>query len=225
MVARRHLRLQWDVMGRLLRVSAGGIVQFLIATGSWLGLVYLLTPFGAGALAGYTIAVRIVVVALLPAWGLCNAAATLVGQNLGAQKPARAEKAVWLAGFFNMGFLGLVTVVFVLFADPLVGIFTPDPAVRALGASCLRIFSYGYVVYAWGMVMVQAFNGAGDTTTPTMINLVCYWMFQIPLAFLLARTLDLGAQGVFWAVPIAELFIAAAGVLFFRRGTWKTRLV
>jgi putative MATE family efflux protein len=224
-VARRHLRLRWDVMGRLLRVSAGGIVQFLIATGSWLGLVFLLTPFGAGALAGYTIAVRIVIVAILPAWGLCNAAATLVGQSLGAGKPERAERAVWLAGFYNMAFLGLVTVVFVLFADPLVGIFTPDPAVRALGASCLRIFSYGYVVYAWGMVMVQAFNGAGDTTTPTFINLVCYWMLQIPLAFVLARTLGFGAQGVFWAVPIAELFIAAAGVVFFRRGTWKTRMV
>jgi putative MATE family efflux protein len=224
-VERRHLRLQWDVMARLLRVSAGGIVQFLIATGSWLGLVYILTPFGAGALAGYTIAVRIVIVALLPAWGLCNAAATLVGQNLGAQKPERAERAVWLAGFYNMAFLGLVMVVFVLFADPLVGIFTPDPAVREMGASCLRIFSYGYMIYAWGMVMVQAFNGAGDTTTPTFINLVCYWMFQIPLAFVLARTLGFGAQGVFWAVPAAELFIAAAGVVFFRRGTWKTRMV
>ncbi|MET0556987.1 MAG: MATE family efflux transporter [Vicinamibacteria bacterium] len=224
-VTRRHLRLQWDVMARLLRVSAGGIVQFLIATGSWLGLVYILTPFGAAALAGYTIAVRIVVVALLPAWGLCNAAATLVGQNLGAQKPERAERAVWLAGFYNMAFLGVVMIVFVLFAEPLVGIFTPDPAVRALGASCLRIFSYGYMVYAWGMVMVQAFNGAGDTTTPTFINLACYWMFQIPLAFVLARTLGFGAQGVFWAVPIAELLIAVAGVVFFRRGTWKTRMV
>jgi putative MATE family efflux protein len=224
-VERRHLRIQWDVMGRLLRVSAGGIVQFLIATGSWLGLVYILTPFGAGALAGYTIAVRIVVVAILPAWGLCNAAATLVGQNLGAQKPERAERSVWLAGFYNMAFLGLVMVVFVLFAEPLIGVFTPDPAVRALGASCLRIFSYGYMVYAWGMVMVQAFNGAGDTTTPTWINLVCYWMFQIPLAFVLARTLGYGAQGVFWAVPIAEMLIAAAGIVFFRRGTWKTRMV
>jgi putative MATE family efflux protein len=224
-VERRHLRVQWDVMGRLLRVSAGGILQFLIATGSWLGLVYILTPFGAGALAGYTIAVRIVVVAILPAWGLGNAAATLVGQNLGAQKPDRAERSVWLAGFYNMVFLGLVMVVFVFFAEPLIGLFTPDPGVKAVGASCLRIFSYGYMVYAWGMVMVQAFNGAGDTTTPTWINLVCYWMFQIPLAFVLARTLGFGVEGVFWAVPIAELFIAAAGVLVFRRGAWKTRMV
>jgi putative MATE family efflux protein len=224
-VERRHLRVQWEVMGRLLRVSSGGIVQFLIATGSWLGLVYILTPFGAGALAGYTIAVRIVVVAILPAWGLCNAAATLVGQNLGAHKPERAERSVWLAGFYNMAFLGLVMVVFVLFAEPLIGVFTPDPAVRALGASCLRIFSYGYMVYAWGMVMVQAFNGAGDTTTPTFINLVCYWMFQIPLAWTLARTLAMGPTGVFLAITIAESLVTVVSIVFFRRGRWKTQRV
>jgi len=224
-VSRRHLRLQWDVMWRLLRVSFGGILQFLIATASWLGLVRLMTPFGASALAGYTIAIRIIVVAILPSWGLCNAAATLVGQNLGARKPERAERAVWLTGFYNMAFLGLVTVVFVFFADGLVALFTADPDVRLLAAQCLRIVSYGYVVYAWGMVMVQAFNGAGDTTTPTWINLCCYWLFQIPLAYVLARSLGHGVQGVFWAIPIAEMMIAAAGVYFFRRGAWKTRMV
>lgn len=224
-VSRRHLRLQWDVMWRLLRVSFGGILQFVIATASWLGLVRLMTPFGATALAGYTIAIRIIVVAILPSWGLCNAAATLVGQNLGARKPDRAERAVWLTGFYNMAFLGLVTVVFVLFADTLVSFFSPDPGVRALGSQCLRIISYGYVIYAWGMVMVQAFNGAGDTTTPTWINLCCYWLFQIPLAYVLARSLGHGVQGIFWAIPIAELMIAASGVYFFRRGSWKTRMV
>jgi len=224
-VARRHLRPQWDVMWRLLRVSTGGILQFLIATASWLALVRLMTPFGATALASYTIAIRIIVFALLPSWGLCNAAATLVGQNLGARKPERAERSVWLTGFYNMGFLGLVTVLFVFFADGLVALFTADPQVRALGAQCLRIISYGYVVYAWGMVMVQAFNGAGDTTTPTWINLCCYWLFQIPLAYVLARSLGHGVQGVFWAIPIAELMIAVAGVYFFRRGAWKTRMV
>lgn len=224
-VTRRHLRPQWDVMWRLLRVSVGGILQFLIATASWLGLVRLMTPFGATALAGYTIAIRIIVFAILPSWGLCNAAATLVGQNLGARKPERAERAVWLTGFYNMAFLGLVTVLFVFFAEPLVALFTTDPQVLALGASCLRIISYGYVVYAWGMVMVQAFNGAGDTTTPTWINLCCYWLFQIPLAYVLARSLGQGVQGVFWAIPIAEMLIAAAGVYFFRRGGWKTRMV
>lgn len=224
-VSRRHLRLQWDVMWRLLRVSFGGILQFLIATASWLGLVRLMTPFGAAALAGYTIAIRIIVVAILPSWGLCNAAATLVGQNLGARKPDRAERAVWLTGFYNMAFLGLVTVVFVFFADGLVAFFSGDPQVQALAAQCLRIISYGYVIYAWGMVMVQAFNGAGDTTTPTWINLVCYWLFQIPLAYVLARSLGYGVLGVFWAIPIAELAIAVAGVYFFRRGTWKTQMV
>jgi putative MATE family efflux protein len=224
-VSRRHLRLQWDVMWRLLRVSFGGILQFLIATASWLGLVRLMTPFGAAALAGYTIAIRIIVVAILPSWGLCNAAATLVGQNLGARKPDRAERAVWLTGFYNMAFLGLVTVVFVFFAEGLVAFFSPDPAVQALAAECLRIISYGYVVYAWGMVMVQAFNGAGDTTTPTWINLCCYWLFQIPLAYVLARSAGYGVHGVFWAIPIAEVMVAAAGVVFFRRGTWKTRMV
>jgi putative MATE family efflux protein len=224
-VSRRHLRLQWDVMWRLLRVSVGGILQFLIATASWLGLVRLMTPFGATALAGYTIAIRIIVFAILPSWGLCNAAATLVGQNLGARKPERAERAVWLTGFYNMAFLALVTVVFVFFADGLVALFTEEAGVRALGAQCLRIISYGYVVYAWGMVMVQAFNGAGDTTTPTWINLFCYWLFQIPLAYVLARPLGHGVQGVFWAIPIAELMIAAAGVYFFRRGAWKGSLV
>jgi putative MATE family efflux protein len=224
-LARRHLRVQGDLMWRLLRVSLGGILQFVIATASWLGLVFLMTPFGASALAGYTIAIRVIVVAILPSWGMCNAAATLVGQNLGAGKPARAEKAVWLTGFYNMAFLGLVTVAFVLQAEPLVGVFTSDPATRALGASCLRIISYGYVVYAWGMVMVQAFNGAGDTTTPTWINLGCYWLFQIPLAFALARPLGFGVLGVFWAIPVAEAFVALASVVVFRRGAWKTRTV
>jgi Na+-driven multidrug efflux pump len=212
-------------MLRLLRLSLGGIGQFLIATASWLGLVRLLTPYGAASLAGYTIAVRIIVVAILPSWGMCNAAATLVGQNLGAGKPDRAERAVWLTGMYNMGFLALVSVVFIVFAEALVASFSPDQGVVALGASCLRIVSYGYVFYAWGMVMVQAFNGAGDTTTPTWINLGCYWLFQIPLAFALARPLGFGVLGVFWAIPVAEAFVALASVVVFRRGAWKTRTV
>jgi putative MATE family efflux protein len=224
-IERRHLRLDPPVMLRLLRLSAGGIGQFLISTASWLGLVRILTPFGAAAIAGYTLALRIIVVAILPAWGMCNAAATLVGQNLGAGRPARAERAVWLAGALNMAFLGVVAVAFVLSAERLIGFFTTDPAVLATGASALRIISYGYVFYAWGMVVVQAFNGAGDTLTPTWINLCCYWLFQIPLAWTLARCLDLGPQGVFLAITIAESVIAVVGVVCFRRGTWKTRTV
>ena len=224
-VERRHLRVDGDVILRLLRVSLGGIVQFLIATASWLGLVRILTPFGAAALAGYTIAIRIIVVFILPSWGLCNAAATLVGQNLGAGKPERAERSVWLTGAYNMGFLALVGLTFIVFAEPLVGFFTSDPAVRAAGAESLRIISYGYAAYAWGMVMVQAFNGAGDTVTPTWINLFCYWLFQIPMAWTLATAMGLGPTGVYWAITIAETVIAIVAVLFFRRGTWKTRTV
>jgi putative MATE family efflux protein len=224
-VRRRHLRMDVDIMLRLLRVSLGGIGQFLIATASWLGLVRILTPFGAAALAGYTIAIRIIVVVILPSWGLCNAAATLVGQNLGAGKPDRAERSVWLTGLYNMGFLMLVGLAFVVFAEPLVGFFTTDPTVRTLGADCLRIISYGYGAYAWGMVMVQAFNGAGDTVTPTWINLFCYWLFQIPLAWTLATVMGFGPPGVYWAITGAETVIALVAVVFFRRGTWKTRMV
>jgi len=224
-VRREHLRLDAPVMLRLLRMSLGGIGQFLIATASWLGLVRILTPFGSAALAGYTIAIRIVVFAILPAWGMSNAAATLVGQNLGAGKPDRAERSVWLTGLLNMLFLGAVAVVFVLFADPLVRIFTRDPAALAFGADCLRLISYGYVFYAWGMVVVQAFNGAGDTTTPTWVNFFCYWLFQIPLAWALARPLGLGPNGVFLAITISESLLAVVGILLFRRGRWKTRVV
>jgi putative MATE family efflux protein len=224
-VRRRHLRIEWEVMWRLMKLSLGGIGQFLIATASWLGLMRLLSPYGSAPLAGYTIALRIIVVAILPSWGMSNAAATLVGQNLGAGKPDRAERSVWLTGLYNMIFLAAVALTFILFAEPLIGIFSPDPEVRAIGANCLRIISYGYVFYAWGMVIVQAFNGAGDTTTPTYVNLCCYWLFQIPLAFTLARGLGMGPQGVFLAITIAESVLAVVGILCFRRGTWKTRVV
>jgi putative MATE family efflux protein len=224
-IRRRHLRLDVPVMLRLLRMSLGGIGQFLIATASWLGLVRILTPFGSAALAGYTIAIRIIVFAILPAWGMSNAAATLVGQNLGAGKPERAERSVWLAGLLNMLFLGGVAVVFVVFADPLVRIFTRDPEAIAFGATCLRVVSYGYGFYAWGMVIVQAFNGAGDTTTPTWVNFFCYWLFQIPLAWTLARTMDMGPNGVFLAITVSESLLAVVGVVMFRRGRWKTRVV
>ncbi|HEX5705863.1 MAG TPA: MATE family efflux transporter, partial [Pyrinomonadaceae bacterium] len=178
-------------------------------------------PFGASALAGYTIAIRIIVFALLPSWGLCNAAATLVGQNLGAKKPDRAERAVWLTSFYNMLFLAVVTVVFVAFAEELVGIFDVPPAVVPYGVDCLRYVSYGYIFYAYGMVMVQAFNGAGDTYTPTVINLFCYWLFQIPLAYALALPFGMGAQGVFLAITVAESTLALVSIVAFKRGRWK----
>lgn len=224
-VRRRHVRVDPKVLLTLARLSVGGIGQFLIATASWIGLVRILTPFGSAALAGYTLAIRIIVVALLPSWGMSNAAATLVGQNLGAGRPERAERSVWITGIYNMIFLAGVAVAFVVFAERLIGVFTRDPEVQAIGALCLRVVSYGYVFYAWGMVMVQAFNGAGDTVTPTFVNLGCYWLFQIPLAFGLARGLELGPTGVFLAITIAESLLAVVAVICFRRGTWKTRAV
>jgi putative MATE family efflux protein len=224
-VERRHLRLDRPVMGHLVRLSLGGVGQFLVGTASWLGLVRILSVFGAVALAGYTIALRIIVVALLPSWGMSNAVATLVGQSLGAGKPERAERSVWIVGLYNMIFLLGVMAVFLWRAEPLIALFSPDPAVQRLGAQCLRVVSYGYAFYAWGMVLVQAFNGAGDTVTPTWINLGCYWLFQIPVALVLAPGLGYGPLGVFLAITLAESLLAAVGLIVFRRGGWKGKVV
>ncbi len=224
-IERRHLAFDPKLALHLVRVSMGGILQFLIATASWLALVRILSPFGAAPLAGYTIALRIIIVAILPSWGMTNAVATLVGQNLGAKKPERAERAVWITGFYNMAFLLGVAAVFIAWPGALIGVFTSDPEVLALGAQCLRVVSYGYAFYAWGMVMVQAFNGAGDTRTPTWINLFCYWLFQIPLALGLARGLAFGPLGVFLAITIAESLMAVVAILAFRRGRWKEQVV
>lgn len=221
----RQARLNLEVMMRMVRISLGGMFQFLVATASWLGLVRIVAVFGDAALAGYTVALRIIIFAILPSWGMSNAAATLVGQNLGAKKPARAERSVWVTGFANMCFLGLVAITFVTFAERLIGIFTTDPAVVPYGVAALRFISYGYVFYAYGMVVVQSFNGAGDTNTPTLINLACYWLIQIPLAYSLAILLGFGAKGVFAAITIAESLLAVVAILAFRRGTWKTREV
>lgn len=214
-----------SVMIQLIRLSLGGVGQFLVATASWVALMRIVAPYGSEALAGYTIAVRIVMFALLPSWGLSNAAATMVGQNLGAQRPDRAEKAVWLTGFYNMVFLGAVTILFVCFAPQIVAIFSKEDPVVSVAVSSLRIISYGYVFYAWGMVLVQSFNGAGDTLTPTWINLFCFWMLQIPLALFLAQGLDFGPVGVFWSVAGAESVLATVAFLLFRRGKWKLKQV
>ena len=222
-IRRRDIAWAPQVMARLFRVSAFGIFQFLVSTASWVGLVRIISSFGDSALAGYTLAIRILVFFFLPAWGMSNAAATLVGQNLGAKKPERAEKAVWMTAGFNMAFLGTVGLLFIAFAESLIGLFTSDPAVTATGVDCLRIVSYGYILYALGMVMVQAFNGAGDTMTPTFINIFCFWMFQIPLAYTLAHPLDLGPNGVFIAIAVAESVMAIVATAVFRRGSWKQR--
>lgn len=220
-----QMRVDFTILRRLSRISATGMLQFLIAHASWVGLVTVIAKSGSAALAGYTIAIRVIVFTLLPSWGLANAAATLVGQNLGAREPERAEQAVWRTGLYNMCFLGLVGVACILFPEPMIRFFSKEPEVVLYGAQCLRIISYGYVFYAYGMVMVQALNGAGDTVTPTIVNLGCYWMFQIPLAWLLAIHLQFGAVGAFWAVPAAESVLAVVGVMVFRRGRWKKQAI
>src|SRR6201984_3244574 len=184
-IMREQLRLDFAVLFRLVRVSLPAILQFAIAPTSWIGLVRIVSVFGSAALAGYTIAIRILIFVILPSWGLSNAAATLVGQNLGAKQPERAESSVWRTGFYNMVFLGVVGIFFIIFATPVVRLFTHDPAVVPLAASCLRIVSYGNIGYAYGMVMLQAFNGAGDTITPTIVNLFGFWLCEIPPALFL----------------------------------------
>jgi putative MATE family efflux protein len=220
-IAARHLGFDPAVVKRILKIAAGGAAQFLIGSASWIFLVRIISIFGEEALAGYTIAIRMVVFTILPAWGMANAAATLVGQNLGAQLPDRAEKSVWRAAFFNMIFLGVVSVAYFVFAPFLMGFFSTDPEVLRYGAQCLRLVTLGYIFYAYGMVISQSFNGAGDTRTPTFINLAGFWGFQIPLAYLLAVVAGMGPAGVFVAISIAESAIALAGILIFKKGKWK----
>lgn len=224
-ILHRQIRVNLTILFRLLRVSLTGILQFAIAHTSWIGLVRIVSIFGSAALAGYTIAIRVVIFVILPSWGMSNAAATLVGQNLGAGKPERAEAAVWRTGLYNMIFLGVLGIFFVLFAEPIVRLFTRDPVVVPLGASCLRIISYGNIGYAYAMVMLQAFNGAGDTITPTIVNFFGFWVLEIPLAYWLAIPMRLRSNGAFWAIVIAECSIAAASAILFKRGRWKTKKI
>lgn len=214
-----HLRPDWHLLGGLLKVSGPGILQYFIATASWLLLSRIVAQFGAIATAGYTIAMRIIVFTILPSWALGGAAATLMGQNLGAGKPDRSERAAWLCGLYNMIFLGLISLVFIFQAEPLVRFFTTEAEVVAIGQRALRFIAYGYLLYAYGMVLVQAFNGAGDTLTPTLINIFCYWVFQLPMAYWLSA--QWGPDGVFLSVTLTESLIAICGILAFRQGRWK----
>jgi putative MATE family efflux protein len=222
---RRHLRLMPSVMWNVCRLSGSGFIQILIDMSSYIGLVRVISTFGSDALAGYTIGIRTVIFAILPAWGLSNAAATMVGQALGAGKPDRAEEAVWTAGKYNTMVLGAVSVLFVVFAPWIVSIYTGDPAVAPYATSCLRIVSTGFVFFAYGLVFTQSFNGAGDTWTPTWINLGCFWVFQIPLAWLMAIQFAMGPQGVFIVMTAAFSLLAVVSGVIFRRGWWKTRQV
>lgn len=224
-IRREHLRVDIPLMRQILAIGAGGMFQYLITTASWVALWRLTASFGSAALAGYTIAIRIVIFTILPSWGMSNAAATLVGQNLGAKQPERAEKSVWLAGLANMAFLSIVSVVFWVLPGQIISLITSEPQVVEYGTRCLKFLALGYPFYAWGMVIVQSFNGAGDTRTPMLINIACYWLFQVPLAYALALAAGMKTDGVFLAIAISEASLAVLGVLAFRRGKWKLNVV
>jgi putative MATE family efflux protein len=213
--------LRTGVMLNLIKVSLGGIAQFLIGTSSWVFLMRLMSEFGSEVLAGYTIAIRVMMFTFMPAWGMSNAAATLVGQNLGAKQPERAEKSVWITGKYNAFFMLAVSLIYLFFATEIIGLFTDTASVIENGALCLKVVAAGYIFYAYGMVVSQAFNGAGDTKTPTKINLIAFWAFQLPFAYLAAVTFELGALGVFLAITLAEVMLSVIAIIWFRKGYWK----
>ena len=213
--------IRLDVMWNLIKVSLGGIGQFLIGTSSWVFLMRIMSEFGSDVLAGYTISIRVMMFTLMPSWGMSNAAATLVGQNLGAKQAERAETSVWKTGKYNAIFMISISVIYLLFAKYIIGLFSEVPDVVEYGALSLQVITAGYVFYAYGMVIIQAFNGAGDTKTPTLVNFFCFWLFQLPVAYLAAITLDFGPLGVFGSITITEILIAIWGMILFKKGKWK----
>jgi putative MATE family efflux protein len=224
-VSRAHLSIDLDAMTRLVRMCAVGTFQILVGTTAWIGLIRILAGFGSAAVAGYTIAIRIVIFALLPAYGLANAAATMVGQNLGARNPERAERSVWTAARYNLAFLGALGVLFVVLAPLIIAAFTRDPQVASIAGTGLRVIALGFPFYAFGMVLTQAFNGAGDTWTPTWINVFVFWLFEIPVAWLLSTRTGMGQTGVFVAITVAYSVLALVSSVLFRRGRWQTKKV
>jgi len=221
-IHRDNWGLKINVIMRLIKLSAGVTAQFIIASASWIFLMRVISTFGSAALAGYTVAIRVVMFTILPAWGISNAAATMVGQNLGAKQPDRAEKSVWRTGFYNVVFMGIVMVIFLLFSNNIAAFFANEKEVISNAAQCLNIIALGYLFYAFGMVLVQSFNGAGDTRTPTIMNFFIFWMMQIPLAYLLAIQFSLESAGVYWAIVICESTFTIVGYFLFKRGKWKT---
>ncbi|NER14024.1 MATE family efflux transporter [Leptobacterium flavescens] len=218
----RDIVFRAKIMLNLIKVSLGGIGQFLIGTSSWVFLMRIMAEFGSEVLAGYTISIRVIMFTMMPSWGMSNAAATLVGQNLGAKQPERAEQSVWKTGKYNAIFMAIVSLIYLLFAHFIIGLFSSKPEVITYGALSLQIIAAGYIFYAYGMVIIQAFNGAGDTRTPTIINFFCFWIFQLPFAYLMAVVLDGGPRGVYWGITLAEVLITVVGIYMFRRGRWKT---
>ena len=217
--------LDLKLMVKLVVISVGGIGQFLIGTSSWIVLMKLMSRFGTEAIAGYTIAIRVMLFSLMPSWGMSNAAATLVGQNLGANKPERAEQAVWQTGKYNAFFMGIVSVIYLLFAAFIISFFSNVPEVVEFGAMCLQVIALGYVFYAYGMVLTQSFNGAGDTYTPIVINLICFWIYQLPFAYITAIVFGWGPIGILIAITSAEVLISILSFYWFRKGYWKAKVV
>jgi putative MATE family efflux protein len=221
----RHWTIHPEILWTVMKLSGTGMFQIFIATASWVGLVRVISTFGSDAVAGYTIGIRVMLFALMPAFGLSNAAATMVGQSLGAGKPDRAEKAVWLAGFYNLAFLGTMGLIFLFFAPVIVGWFTTAPVVYGYAVTCLRTVTSGFLFYAFGMVLTQSFNGAGDTWTPTYINLFVFWLFEIPAAYILSTTFKMGPPGVFLAVTLSFSSLAVVSAILFKQGRWKLQRV
>lgn len=224
-VLKSHLKIHFAIILHILRKSIGGIGQMIVAMTSWIFIMRIISEFGSEAVAGATIAIRIMMFTMMPAWGMSNAVATLVGQNLGAKKPERAERSVWITGIWNMAFLILVAVIFFFKSNSLVSIFTEESGVIEIGGMWLKIVSYSYFVYAWWMVAIQAFNGAGDTMTPTKINLVFFWLIQIPLSYFMSKILGMDVAGVFWAIFISETSVGLFTLWLFTRGKWKEVVV
>ena len=220
-IVAKYLKVSFKHIWHIIELSLGGIGQLLIATSSWLVLMRIMAEFGSDAIAGYFLAIRLFVFILLPSWGMSNAAATLVGQNLGAEKPERAQRAVWVTANANAILFGLIGVVFIVVPGILLKPFDTNTETLKIGIDCLRILAFGFIFYAYGMVMTQAFNGAGDTRTPTVINFFCFWLLEIPLAYILSMKLNMGANGVFIAITVAESIIGVVGIILFRRGKWK----
>jgi len=218
-------KIDWNIIKRIINIASGGAGQFLIATASWVFLIRIINHFGSQAVAGYTFAIRVIIFTILPSWGLANAVATLVGQNLGAGNPERAETTVWTAGKYNMYFLLGVSIIFFLIAEWIIGIFSKDPVVLDYGVSALKILCASYIFFAYQMILGQAFNGAGDTRTPTIMNFIACWLIQIPLAYFLAITVDLKVPGVYWAIAISSAILAAMSIYLFRKGKWKWKVV
>lgn len=224
-IKRRHIRFDWKMIKHVFEVAGGGIAQNIIGTASWIFLMLLISGFGSSVVAGYTISIRIIIFALLPSWGLSNAASTLVGQSLGANKPARAEKAVWASAIVNFTVQAIIGLLFIMYPAFFVGLITSDPTVIPLATESLRIISYGFFFYGVGMVMIQAFNGAGDTNTPTYINFFCFWLLEIPLAWISVKVFGHNQQGVYYSIVIAESMITIIALILFQKGKWKEKKV